>query len=282
MSKITRGDNVVTFGQGLPTVIIAERINPTGRKKFGESLVAGSFDLVREEALRQAAAGAEILDVNVGVAGIDEPAVLREAVLTVMATVDLPLCLDSSNPKALAAGLEVYQGKPLVNSVTAEDASMEEILPLVARYHAAVVALPHDEKGISPDPAERVRHAARILERAAALGIPAEDVVVDGLAMAVSADGTAGRITLQTLQKLRDELGVSTTLGASNVSFGLPDRRILNLAFMAMAIEHGLTAPIADPLVPGLRRLCRATDLFLERDEWAMRYLEDYRGFPPE
>ncbi|MDA8145962.1 MAG: dihydropteroate synthase [Thermaerobacter sp.] len=262
-------------------MIIAERINPTGRKKFAEALLAGRMDLVREEALRQVAAGAELLDVNVGVAGIDEPAVLREAVQTVMAAVDVPLCLDSSNPQALAAALEVYEGKPLVNSVTAEDSSLEEILPLVARYHAAVVALPHDEHGISPEPAERVRLASRILERAASLGVPAEDVVVDGLAMAVSADGTAGRITLETLRRLRDDLGVATTLGASNVSFGLPDRPILNLTFMAMAVFNGLTAPIADPLLPGLRRLCRAADLFLERDEWAMRYLEDYRGFPP-
>ncbi|HUZ21598.1 MAG TPA: dihydropteroate synthase [Acidimicrobiales bacterium] len=282
MTELTRQDRVVAFGPGLPTVIIGERINPTGRRKFGEALARGDLDVVRAEAVRQSAAGADILDVNVGVGGIDEAAVLRDAVQVVMEASELPLCIDSSDPKALIAAMEVYRGKALVNSVTAEDASLEEILPLVAQYGAAVIALPHDEQGIPPDPQDRVRFAEVILERAKDAGIPPEDVVVDCLTMPVGADQSSGRAALETLRLLRDKLGVSTTMGASNVSFGLPDRRILNLAFLAMSIHDGVSAPITDPLLPGVRRLCRAVDFFLAADTRGRRYVADYRAFPDD
>jgi len=282
MTELTRQDRVVAFGPGLPTVIIGERINPTGRRKFGEALARGDLDVVRAEAVRQSAAGADILDVNVGVGGIDEAAVLRDAVQVVMEASELPLCIDSSDPKALIAAMEVYRGKALVNSVTAEDASLEEILPLVAQYGAAVIALPHDEQGIPPDPQDRVRFAEVILERAKDAGIPPEDVVVDCLTMPVGADQSSGRAALETLRLLRDKLGVSTTMGASNVSFGLPDRRILNLAFLAMSIHDGVSAPITDPLLPGVRRLCRAADFFLAADTRGRRYVADYRAFPDD
>ncbi len=172
MTELTRQDRTVAFGPGLPTVIIGERINPTGRRKFGEALGRGDLDLVRAEAVRQSAAGADILDVNVGVGGIDEAAVLRDAVQVVMEASELPLCIDSSDPKALIAAMEVYRGKALVNSVTAEEASMKEILPLVAQYRATVIALPHDEQGIPPDPQDRLRFAEVILENAGDAGIP--------------------------------------------------------------------------------------------------------------
>jgi 5-methyltetrahydrofolate--homocysteine methyltransferase len=280
MTRVVRGERVIEFGPGLPTVIIGERINPTGRKRFGEELLKGSFDMVRSEAEKQAAAGADILDVNVGVGGIDEVAALKEAVRVAMAAVDLPLSIDSSNPDALAAALAVYDGKAIVNSVTAEEASMNEVLPVVAQYGAAVIALPHDEQGIPKTPKERIQHAERIIDRAAALCIPKEDVIVDALTIAVGADATAGVVTLETLRRLRDDLGVSTTIGASNVSFGLPDRRMINLTFLAMAIQNGVSAPITDPLVPGLRRLCRAADLVLGHDPRARRYVQDYRSHP--
>lgn len=280
MTRLTRQDRAVTFGPGLPTVIIGERINPTGRRKFAEALAGGDLDVVRAEAVRQTEAGADILDVNVGVGGIDEVAVLREAVQVVMAASKLPLCIDSSDPKALIAAMEVYEGKALVNSVTAEDASMKEILPVVAQYGAAVIALPHDEHGIPAEPEERLRFAELILERAAAEGIPAEDVVVDCLTMPIGAAPGAGLAALETLRLLRDRLGVATTMGASNVSFGLPDRRILNLTYLAMCIQAGVSAPITDPLVPGLRRMCRAGDLLLAYDNRGRRYVADFRAFP--
>jgi len=280
MTEVYRGAKRVTFGPGLPTVIIGERINPTGRKKFGEELLQGNFERVREDARRQAEAGADILDVNVGVGGIDEVAALREAVRIAMEAVDLPLCLDSSNPRALAEALSIYDGKAIVNSITAEEGSMKELLPIVAQYKAAVIALAHDEKGIPKDAETRVRVAARILEEAAKEGVAAEDVIVDALTVSVGAEATAAKVTLETIRRLHDELKVATTIGASNVSFGLPDRRSLNLAFLAMAIQSGVSAPITDPLVPGLRRLIRASDLLQARDPRGRRYVQDYRQYP--
>lgn len=279
MTTVSRGDKVVRFGPGLPTVIIGERINPTGRKRFGEALRAGDLSGVRADAERQVEAGADILDVNVGAGGLDEPATLVAAVELVMASVDVPICIDSSDPEALVAALRVYEGKALVNSVTAEEASMKVILPVVAEHGAAVIALPHDEHGIPTDPRERLHHAGRILEEAAALGIPAEDVVVDCLAMPVGAETEAATRALETLRLVRDELGLSTTAGVSNISFGLPERQALNLAFLAMAIQQGLSAPITDALSPGLRRLCRGADVLLAHDPHCRRYVADYRRF---
>lgn len=281
MTEVRRKDTTVAFGPGLPTVLIGERINPTGRKRFGEALRAGDLSTVQAEAIRQVEAGADILDVNVGAGGLDEPATLAAAVELVMGCVDVPICIDSSDPAALIAALDAYDGKALVNSVTAEEASMQAILPVVAEHGAAVIALPHDEHGIPAEPRDRLAHAARIVEEASRLGIPGEDVVVDCLCMPVGAEAAAAERALETLRLVRAELGVATTAGASNISFGLPERPALNQAFLAMAIEAGLSAPITDVLAPGVRRLCRAADVLAARDPRCRRYVADFRRYPP-
>lgn len=282
MTEISYKENVVRFGPGLPTVLIGERINPTGRRRFADALREGDLTTVKTEAVRQVDAGADILDVNVGAGGLDEPATLVAAVELVMSTVDAAICIDSSDASALIAALDVYEGKALVNSVTAEEASMATILPVVAEHGAAVIALPHDEHGIPSDPRERLAHAARIVDAAAAAGIPSTDVVVDCLCMPVGADQQAAARALETLRLVRAELGVATTAGASNISFGLPERPTLNLAFLAMAIDAGLAAPITDVTVPGLRRLCRASDVLASRDARCRRYVADYRRYPSQ
>lgn len=273
---------VATIGHGLPTVIIGERINPTGRKAFAERLIREDLSLVQEEADRQVRAGADILDVNVGAARVDEPKVLAAAVDLISRTLDVPLCIDSSKPEALEEALKVYRGKALVNSVTGEEHSLSRVLPLVKEYRAAIIGLCMDENGIPGGAEERLRIAGKIVERAEKEGIPAEDVVIDCLAMTVSSDQQSALTTLEAMRLVRKELGVNLTLGASNVSFGLPDRKIINMAFFALALEAGLNCPIMDPTAPGLRRLLRAADLLLGRDEWAMRYISDVRGYPEE
>lgn len=272
----------VIISHGLPTVIIGERINPTGRKAFAEKIIKGDLSLVQEEALKQVRAGADVLDVNMGAAQVDEIKMLAAAVDLVSRTVDVPLCIDSSKPEALEAALRVYRGKALVNSVTAEEHSLSRVLPLVKEYRAAVIGLCMDENGIPGEPAERFRIARKLVERAEKEGIPAEDIVIDCLAMTVSSDQQSALTTLETMRLVRDELGVNITLGASNVSFGLPDRKIINMAFFALALQAGLNCPIMDPTAPGLRRLLKATDLLLGRDEWAMSYIGDVRGYPEE
>lgn len=278
-TTISSATRSITFGKGLPTVIIGERINPSCRRKFGQSLLAGDLTLVVEEAVRQVEAGAEALDVNVGYAGVDEISLLPEAVKAVAGAVDVPLVIDSSFPEALEAALEVYKGKPLINSVTGEEKSMERILPLVARYKAAVIGLCMDDSGCPTGLAERVAIAEKILQRAAAYGIPKEDVVIDCLTMTVSTDHQAAKVTLDTVTRVSEGLGVNVVLGASNVSHGLPDRRVINHAFYALAVAAGATALIVDPVSPGVRRIIRAADLLLGRDEWAMNYIHDFRTF---
>jgi 5-methyltetrahydrofolate--homocysteine methyltransferase len=265
MTEVSAGGGVVRFGPGLATVLIGERINPTGRRRFAEALRKGDLTTVKAEAVRQVDAGADILDVNVGAGGLDEPATLAAAVELVTRCVDVPICIDSGDAAALAAALAVCRGKALVSSVTAEEASMAAVLPVVAEHGAAVVALPYDEHGIPADPRQRVAHAARVLEAAARLGIPRDDVVVDALCTPVAKEPDAAARALETLRLVRAELGVSTTAGASNISFGLEERDVLNLAFLAMAIEAGVSAPITDVTAPGLRRLCRASDLLARR-----------------
>lgn len=272
----------VIISHGLPTVIIGERINPTGRKAFAEKIIKGDLSLVQEEALKQVRAGADVLDVNMGAAQVDEIKMLAAAVDLVSRTVDVPLCIDSSKPEALEAALRVYRGKALVNSVTAEEHSLSRVLPLVKEYRAAVIGLCMDENGIPGEPAERFRIARKLVERAEKEGIPAEDIVIDCLAMTVSSDQQSALTTLESMRLVRDKLGVNLTLGASNVSFGLPDRKIINMAFFALALQAGLNCPIMDPTAPGLRRLLKATDLLLGRDEWAMSYIGDVRGYPEE
>ena len=238
----------VVIGFDRPFVIIGERINPTGRKQLAEEMKAGNFDTVIADALAQVAAGAQMLDVNAGIPLADEPAILRHTVELVQSITDVPLSIDSSIVEALEAGLSVYQGKALVNSVTGEDEQMDRVLPLVAKYGAAVVAISNDETGISEDPDVRFAVAQKIVSRAADYGIPKEDIVVDPLVMPIGAMGTAGRQVFRLVRRLKEELGVNSTCGASNVSFGLPNRPTLNAAFLPMAIASGLTSAITSPL----------------------------------
>jgi len=277
MQTVLRGarGEVKIGGEG-PFVIIGERINPTGRKRLAAALQQEDYDYIRQLALSQVAAGAEVLDVNVGAPGIDEVAVLPRVVQIVAETVPVPLCLDSSNRRALAAALAVAPGRPLVNSVNGEEANLSGLLPVVKEYGAAVIGLTMDEHGIPSDPQVRLAIAGRILERAAQLGIPPEDVVIDPLVLTVGADSRAAAITLQTIGLIRRELGVNINLGASNVSFGLPDRDTINAAFLALAMGAGATCAITDPLK--MAGVIRAADLLLGRDAYARRYITCYRS----
>ena len=266
------------IGPGRPLVVIGERINPTGRKALTEELKAGRMDVVRQDALAQVEAGARVLDVNAGVPGVDEAALLVALAGVVAEVTDVPLCFDSSEDGALEAALAAYDGKALVNSVTGEEARLARILPLVKRHGAAVVALVTDETGIPATPADRLAVARRIVERAADHGIPPEDVVVDPVVMTVGADSSAAAVTLETIRLVREELGTNLVCGASNVSFGLPDRHQVNSAFIAMAIHAGLTAVIANPLVAEIRKTILAADLLLGRDAYAATWIAAYRA----
>ncbi|MDH4177906.1 MAG: methyltetrahydrofolate cobalamin methyltransferase [Thermoleophilia bacterium] len=268
----------VVIGFDRPFVIIGERINPTGRRKLAEEMAAGNFETVVADAIAQVEAGAHMLDVNAGIPLADEPAILAQTVELVQSITDVPLCIDSSIVEALEAGLSVYQGKALVNSVTGEDEQMERVLPLVARHGAAVVAISNDETGISEDPDVRFEVARKIVARAADHGIPREDVVVDPLVMPIGAMGTAGRQVFRLVRRLREELGVNTTCGASNVSFGLPNRPGLNAAFLPMAIASGLTSAITSPLHEEMRKAVWAADVMMGNDPhcaaWIARHGE--------
>ena len=261
-----------------PFVIIGERINPTGRKVLAAEMKEGVMDRVRSDAVAQTEAGAHMLDVNAGIPAIDEPALLVAAIKAVMEVSDAPLCIDSSIIEALEAGLAAYDGKALVNSVTAEEDRMERILPLVKKHGAAVIGMANDETGISMVPAERLALARRIVERAMDHGIPREDVIIDPIAMTVAADPTCGVITLETMRLIRDELGNNMTCGASNVSFGLPDRPAVNAAFLPLAMHAGLTCAITNPLEAQVRRAILAGDLLLGHDEYAMRWIAAFRA----
>jgi len=261
-----------------PFVVIGERINPTGRKVLAAEMKEGRMDRVKADAIAQAAAGAHMLDVNAGIPAIDEPALLVAAIKAVSEVSELPICIDSSVMEALEAALAAYEGKALVNSVTAEDERMDRILPLVKKHGAAVVGMANDETGISMVPEERLAIARRIVERAAEYGIPREDVIIDPIAMTVAADPTCGLITLETMRLIRNELGNNMTCGASNVSFGLPDRATVNAAFLPLAMHAGLTCAITNPLVPEVRRAVLAGDLLLGHDEYAMRWIASYRA----
>ena len=257
----------VVIGFDRPFVMIGERINPTGRKLLAEEMKAGDFSRVEADAVAQVAAGAHMLDVNAGIPLADEPALLARAVQLVQAVVDVPLSIDSSIIPALEAGLAVYQGKPLVNSVTGEDEVMERVLPLVAKHGAAVVAISNDETGISEDPDVRFSVAQRIVHRAADHGIPTSDIVVDPLVMPIGAMGTAGQQVFRLVRRLREELGVNTTCGASNVSFGLPSRHHITGTFLAMAIGAGMTSAIMNPLHPEVKQMIMAADVLAGHDE---------------
>lgn len=263
----------VVIGFDEPFVVIGERINPTGRKKLAEEMKAGDFSRVEADALAQVAAGAHMLDVNAGIPLADEPAILAKTIQLVQSIVEVPLCIDSSITDALEAGLAVYQGKALVNSVTGEDEHLDRVLPLVAKYGAAVVAITNDETGISEDPDVRFEVAKKIVNRAADHGIGREDIVVDPLVMPIGAIGTAGRQVFHLLRRLREELQVNTTCGASNVSFGLPNRHGINTAFLTMAIANGLTSAITNPLNSEIGSVVMAADVLAGNDVNCSRWI---------
>jgi len=253
ITVITSKAKEVLISRDRPCVIIGERINPTGRKKLAAALQEGNFDIVRHDAVAQVEAGAKILDVNVGVPGADEPTLLVQAIQAVREVTDVPLCIDTADAKALEAALKVYDGKALINSVNGEEARLESVLPLVKEYGAAVIGLCMDDEGIPPSAEGRFAVARKIIERASKLGISPEDIVIDPLALTLGADHRAGRIALDAIEMIVAEFGVNITIGASNISFGMPDRRAINATFIAMAIHAGLTCPIVNPLHEGPR-----------------------------
>ena len=260
-----------------PVVVIGERINPTGRKKMLNALQEGDFDIVRTDAINQVNAGAKILDVNAGVPGADEPALLEKVITTVMEVTDVPLCIDTADPEALELALKTYGGKALINSVNGEEKSLNTVLPLVKEYNAAVISLCMDDDGIPPTPDDRFMVAAKIIDRAAKLGIPIEDIVIDPLALTMGSDHNSGRIAMETIEKVVAEFGVNITMGASNISFGMPDRKHINATFIAMAIHAGLTCPITNPLEPEIAIAILAADLSMGRDEYGMKWIQAYR-----
>jgi 5-methyltetrahydrofolate--homocysteine methyltransferase len=273
---LTSRSGTVTIGADQPFCIIGERINPTGRKKFAEELRAGDLSTVTVDAEAQVAAGADMVDVNAGIPLVDEPELLMAMLRTVQAAVDVPICIDSSVIEALEAGLSVYEGKPLVNSVTGEDERMEEIFPLVARHGAAVIGLANDETGIPETPQQRLEIATKIVRVAGEYGIPPEDIVIDPLAMTVGADTEAVTTTLETIRIIKAELGVNMCLGASNVSFGLPRRHDLNAGFLPMAMAAGLTSAIMS-CAPVCVDAVRASDLLLGHDPWGAGWIAEHR-----
>lgn len=266
-----------SVGPDKPTTIIGERINPTGKKALSAELAKGIYDIVRKEAISQKASGAHVIDVNVGAGGVDEVKVLPEAVMTAVEAAGLPVSIDSSNPKAIEAALRVYPGRALVNSVTGEEKSLGEILPMVKEFDAAVVGLAMGDGGIPATAEERLKVAEKIVERAASLGISIEKILIDPLTLTVATDPNASRITLDAIRLCVSELGVNVVLGASNVSYGLPARTVINTAFMSMAMFAGMSAAITNPGVHELRKAILAGDVLLGRDEWAQRYIRAYR-----
>jgi 5-methyltetrahydrofolate--homocysteine methyltransferase len=278
---ISSATREVVLGLERPFVMIGERINPTGRKILAAEMAAGNFSRVESDARAQIAAGAHMLDVNAGIPLADEPAILARAVQLVQSITDVPLSIDSSIVKALEAGLAVYKGKPLVNSVTGEEERLETVLPLVKKYGAAVVAISNDETGISEDPDVRFEVAKKIVNRAADYGIRACDIVVDPLVMPIGAINQAGRQVMHLLGRLKNELKVNTTCGASNVSFGLPAREGISATFLSMAIGAGLTSAIMNPMHLEIVRACMAADVMMGHDPDCARWIKRFREAPP-
>jgi 5-methyltetrahydrofolate--homocysteine methyltransferase len=277
MQTVLKGPSTeVVIGPDLPTVIIGERINPTGRKAFSAELQAGDLSRVVGDVRAQVNAGARVLDVNVGAAGVDEVKLMAQAVQIVQDTVDLPVSIDSANPEALAAGLKACKGRALVNSVNGEAHKLEAVLPLVAEHNAVVIALCMDDHGIPTTPEARLAVAENILERAHTLGIPPDSILLDPLAMAVGADHRAGVVTAEAARLIREKLGCNMTAGASNTSHGMPERDLINTVWLTILVQAGVNAPILNPLKNGLA--VRAIDLMLGRDEWGMSYIRTYRA----
>ncbi len=276
MLTILRGTTQeVTIGPDLPTVMIGERINPTGRKEFSAELRAGNLSRIARDAQAQVDAGAAVLDINVGAAGVAEVELLPQAVQIVQDTVEVPICIDSSNTEALAAALKICKGRALVNSVNGEEKRLQQVLPVVAQFGAAVIGLCMDDSGIPETAEKRLAVAEKILSRAQAVGIKQEDVLLDPLVMTVGANYQAVLITLQTAQLIRAKLGNNMTAGASNASYGMPDRELLNTIFLTGFVQSGVNAPICNPMKNALA--VRAIDLMLGRDEWGMKYIQMYR-----
>lgn len=271
----------VVIGFGRPFVLIGERINPTGRKILAREMREGNFRRVESDALAQVEAGAQMLDVNAGIPLADEPAMMAKSVQLVQSLTDVPLCIDSSIVAALESGLSVYQGKALVNSVTGEEERLETVLPLVAKHGAAVVAISNDETGISEDPDVRFEVAQKIVNRAADYGIPAADVVIDPLVMPIGAMGSAGRQVFTLVRRIREELKCNTTCGASNISFGLPNRNGINGAFLSMAVSAGMTSAITNPLHAEVVQSIRAADVLMGHDRDCARWIRAYREPTP-
>jgi 5-methyltetrahydrofolate--homocysteine methyltransferase len=276
MQTILRGKTIdVVIDTNGPVTIIGESINPTRRKKLVSTLHEMNFEYVLELAECQIKAGADVLDVNVGFPGVDDVKLLPATVLAINDKFDIPLCLDSPNPKAIEAALKVAVGKCLINSVNGEEKSLRALLPIAKEYGAAIIGLTMDDEGITHDPQKRLAIAEKILERALKAGILEENVIIDPLAMAVSADPQACVVTLETIRLVHNKLGLNITMGSSNISFGLPNREILNSSFLTLSILNGLTCPIANP--EKITAAVRATDLILGRDDYAMRFVEHFQ-----
>ena len=275
---LTSPGQTVTIGHDQPFCIIGERINPTGCKKFQLQLREGDLSAIEEDVHDQIAGGANVLDVNMGVPLTDEPALLAKAITLIQSITDTPICIDSSIIEALQAGLETYQGKALVNSVTGEDERMDLVLPLIKKHGAAIIALPNDETGIPATAAERMIITEKIVRAVEKHGIPLEDLVIDPLAMTVGADPEAVKITLETIYLIREKWGLNMTLGASNISFGLPYRHALNAAFLPAAMSHGLTSAVMDSRTPLIVESVRAADLLLGLDPWGSNWITRFRA----
>jgi 5-methyltetrahydrofolate--homocysteine methyltransferase len=275
---VQSASKTVTIGHDQPFVIIGERINPTGRKKFQELLRAGDLSTIAVDVESQIKGGADMLDVNMGVPLTDEPALLSKAIKLIQGISDIPICIDSSVIEALQAGLEAYEGKALVNSMTGEDDRMELILPLIKKHNAAIIALPNDEIGIPATAAERIVITEKIIRTVEKHGISLDNLVIDPLAMTVGADPDAVKITLETIHLIREKFGLNMTLGASNISFGLPNRHALNAAFLPAAMSHGLTCAVMDARTPAINEAVRAADLLLGMDQWGGNWITRFRA----
>jgi 5-methyltetrahydrofolate--homocysteine methyltransferase len=275
---VQSASKTVTIGHDQPFVIIGERINPTGRKKFQELLRAGDLSTIAVDVESQIKGGADMLDVNMGVPLTDEPALLSKAIKMIQGISDIPICIDSSVIEALQAGLEAYEGKALVNSMTGEDDRMDLILPLIKKHNAAIIALPNDEIGIPATAAERIVITEKIIRAVEKHGISLDNLVIDPLAMTVGADPDAVKITLETIHLIREKFGLNMTLGASNISFGLPNRHALNAAFLPAAMSHGLTCAVMDARTPAINEAVRAADLLLGMDQWGGNWISRFRA----
>jgi 5-methyltetrahydrofolate--homocysteine methyltransferase len=275
---VTSNTRTVEIQRDNPTVIIGERLNPTGRKRLSNELKEGIFEIVKKDALAQVEAGAKIIDVNAGVPGGDEEALLKDMILAVMDVTEMPLCFDTADVKALETALSIYEGKALINSVTGEKERLASVLPLVKEYDAAVIALCMDDNGIPPTAEARFKVAVNMIEEADKLGISPERLVIDPLALTMGSDHKAGQIAIDTIKMVVEEYGSNITMGASNISFGMPDRPSINAIFLAMAILAGLTCPITNPLEEEIMIAVRAADLVMGRDEFGLSWIKSYRS----